>query len=213
MQAPEGIIFDMDGTLWDAVDTYAACWNLTFEHFGLDRHFTRDDLLHLMGQDSHAILRAVFPDFTDEQRTEAFHQVFALQDELQQTMGGVLYPGVKEGIIALSENYRLFMASNCEKNGLKLFLKWAGLERYVEDEITYGATFLPKHRNIRILMEKHNLQSAVYVGDTDTDSRESELAGIPFVYMAYGFGQTEHYALRFGSFGEFSRYFLRLKSR
>ncbi|HEX3385818.1 MAG TPA: hypothetical protein VHS53_11545 [Mucilaginibacter sp.] len=30
MQTPDSLIFDMDGTLWDAVDTYAASWNIVF---------------------------------------------------------------------------------------------------------------------------------------------------------------------------------------
>ena len=28
-------IFDMDGTLWDAVDTYAQIWNVTYQRMGL----------------------------------------------------------------------------------------------------------------------------------------------------------------------------------
>jgi len=36
MQKPDSLIFDMDGTLWDAVDTYAASWNLVFNELGID---------------------------------------------------------------------------------------------------------------------------------------------------------------------------------
>ena len=30
----DGLIFDMDGTLWDAVDTYARIWNEVFLQAG-----------------------------------------------------------------------------------------------------------------------------------------------------------------------------------
>ena len=27
---PDALVLDMDGTLWDAVDTYTLCWNKAF---------------------------------------------------------------------------------------------------------------------------------------------------------------------------------------
>ncbi len=35
MQKPDSLIFDMDGTLWDAVDTYAHSWNVVFSEMGI----------------------------------------------------------------------------------------------------------------------------------------------------------------------------------
>ena len=32
----DALIFDMDGTLWDAVDTYAEIWNMAFEREGIE---------------------------------------------------------------------------------------------------------------------------------------------------------------------------------
>jgi phosphoglycolate phosphatase len=37
MQKPDSLIFDMDGTLWDAVDTYAHSWNVVFTEMGIDK--------------------------------------------------------------------------------------------------------------------------------------------------------------------------------
>jgi phosphoglycolate phosphatase len=44
MQKPDSLIFDMDGTLWDAVDTYAHSWNVVFSELGIDKTITRDVL-------------------------------------------------------------------------------------------------------------------------------------------------------------------------
>jgi phosphoglycolate phosphatase len=49
MQKPDSLIFDMDGTLWDAIDTYTNSWNLTFEKHAIKRTINRDDLMGLMG--------------------------------------------------------------------------------------------------------------------------------------------------------------------
>ena len=40
----DALIFDMDGTLWDAVDSYCEIWNRTFRDFGVDCTVGRDVL-------------------------------------------------------------------------------------------------------------------------------------------------------------------------
>mgnify|MGYP000700414525 CR=1 FL=1 len=40
------------------------------------------------------------------------------------------------------------------------------------------------------LMEKNNLTSPVYVGDTQGDADSCKKAGIPFIFAEYGFGEV-----------------------
>ena len=37
-------------------------------------------------------------------------------------------------------------------------------------------------------MERYEIQSAVYIGDTQGDKDAAVVAGMPFVFAAYGFG-------------------------
>ncbi|MCI1779255.1 MAG: hypothetical protein LKI53_04775 [Bacteroidales bacterium] len=60
----------------------------------------------------------------------------------------------------------------------------------------------PKNENIRYLIEKYSLKHPVYVGDTDSDMEQARIAGIPFIFAAYGFGKVEGCDLRINSFGE-----------
>ena len=47
----DGIIFDMDGTLWDAVDSYCRIWNVTLGHYGVSEStISRDLLISMMGE-------------------------------------------------------------------------------------------------------------------------------------------------------------------
>ena len=70
---------------------------------------------------------------------------------------------------------------------------------------------MPKHHNIDLLIKKHNLRYPVYIGDTDGDSEQSAKAGIPFVFVNYGYGTTTNYDLEFSGFTELTNYFINLK--
>lgn len=203
----DAIIFDMDGTLWDAIDTYAEIWNMAFERDGVKRHITRDDLLSLIGTPIDDILRHFVP----EERVEPIlHTISQLVVTELPRLGGKLYNGVQEGIARLSQHYKLFMLSNCDELELPIFVRYAGIEEYITDTLAYGNTRLRKAENMQLLARKHNLQHPVYVGDTNGDCQEAHRADVPFVWLSYGFGSTADYQLRFDSFTELVAHFEKL---
>ena len=55
--ATDALCFDMDGTLWDAVDSYCEIWNRCFRKVGMDRVVARQELIACMGLNLHEILR------------------------------------------------------------------------------------------------------------------------------------------------------------
>lgn len=61
-------------------------------------------------------------------------------------------------------------------------------EEPVTDMECYGDTLLSKGENIKLVMERNQIKDAIYVGDTIGDYNASVYAGIPFVYVDYGFG-------------------------
>jgi len=210
MQKPDSIIFDMDGTLWDAVDTYAGSWNMVFKEKNIDRTIARDELAKMVGWEGKKVLQAMMPDYDDETRQAIYARVNELRRELIPQQGGVLYEGVKDGLQQLAEKYKLYIVSNCAVGVIRLFIDWAGIDEHIVDEIAYGTNYMPKHHNIKQLIERHNLQNPIYVGDTEGDGEQSRLAGIPFVFVSYGFGTTEDYDLRFDNFTDCTQYFLNL---
>jgi phosphoglycolate phosphatase len=213
MQKPDSIIFDMDGTLWDAVDTYAGSWNIVFKEMGIDIYVDRDELAKMVGWEGKKVHAAIMPDFDDEKRQRIYARVNELRKEMLPKNGGVLYDGVKEGLKQLAEKYQLYIVSNCAAGIIRLFIDWAGINDHIIDEIAYGTNHMPKHYNIKQLIDRHNLQNPVYVGDTDGDAEQSRLAGIPFVFVSYGFGNTGDYDLRFDSFNALTSYFMELGIR
>ncbi|WP_295671808.1 HAD family hydrolase [uncultured Mucilaginibacter sp.] len=210
MQKPDSLIFDMDGTLWDAVDTYAASWNLVFEELGIDIVVEREQLGKMVGMEGKKVVGLIMPDFDDEKRQMIYNLVNEKRKAILPQRGGALYDGVKEGLQQLNEKYDLFILSNCAKGIIRLFIDWAGIDEHIKDELAHGVNFMPKSHNIKLLSDMHGLKKPVYIGDTEGDGQQSRLAGIPFVFVSYGFGQTADYDLKFDNFKSLTEYFMSL---
>ncbi len=186
----DSLIFDMDGTLWDAVDSYCEIWNETLRQCGYTREdVTRDELIEHMGSTLDRIIADLTPD------AAADSNFFVALDRNEQTMmprlGGQLYPGVKELIPLLASRYRLFMVSNCSAEGLPNFLNFTGLKPYFTDTLSFGQTHCGKDANISRLAEMYGLTSPLYVGDTQGDADACRRAGVLIAWASYGFGHID----------------------
>jgi phosphoglycolate phosphatase len=210
MQKPDSLIFDMDGTLWDAVDTYTESWNLAFKKLNIDRTMVREQLLERIGWDGNKVMQAVLPEFDKDRQKEIYNNVNGIRRELLPKNGGILYDGVIGGLKQLAAKYQLFILSNCGKGIIRLFIDWADIDDYITDEIAFGVNNMPKHHNIKLLMDTHQLKTPVYIGDTSGDGEQSRQAGVPFVFVSYGFGNTEDYDLKFDDFCSLTNYFMEL---
>lgn len=210
MLKPDSLIFDMDGTLWDAVDTYANSWNLTFEKLQIERIINRNELMGLMGMEGKKLTKVLMPDFDDDRAMDVYLDVNETRRQILPTSGGNMYPGVTRGIRQLATKYKVFVLSNCAVGIIPLFIKWAGIEDVVTGYMAYGENNMPKHHNMRLMMEKHQLKNPVYVGDTQGDAEQTRMAGIPFIFVSYGFGQTADFDHKFDDFESLTTYFMSL---
>lgn len=208
---PDGIIFDMDGTLWDGLDIYVESWNRGLKACNVKKEVKRDEIASMVGWERSKVLNSLLPDHEHIDQEKIHDVVSKLTPSLLKEMDGILYDGVREGLKKLSEKYKLFIVSNCAAGLIKHFMQWADLETYISDEIAHGINSMPKHHNIKLLIDKYNLKNAIYVGDTDGDSEQSTLAEVPFVFLSYGFGTTDNFALKFDDFKGFTAYFMGLK--
>lgn len=200
-QKTDSLIFDMDGTMWDAVDSYCKIWDVTCEALGIKRTVTRSELLATMGLTIDQIFDKLFPDSVFD-RKEYLDLLSKNEKEMMPVLGGRLYPGVKEGVARLSTKYKLLMASNCGSDGLKNFLRFTKLEKYFTDTITFGETSQDKPYNIRLLVKRNNLHNPLYIGDTAGDCRSAHAAGIRMLHVTYGFGKCDDAEYTANSFSE-----------
>lgn len=188
----EAIIFDLDGTLWDSTGCACDIWNRVLEkHDEIDLKISQNMLERLMGKTMEQIKEALFPELPDELRNRIVNEFSDEEVAYLYENGAILYDGLEETIGLLSQNYKLYIVSNCQDGYVPAFLHAHKLEQYFTDIEMSGRTGLDKGENIKILMKRNNINKAVYIGDTDGDEKAARFAGIPFIYAEYGFGTVE----------------------
>ena len=196
------LIFDIDGTLWDTRAIVARGYNVELERMGRsDKFLTAETLTALFGKTAREIADVIFSDYPAGERLGLILNCMETERVvLREDPCDVGYEGVKETLLKLKEHYRLFLVSNCEQGYPEIMVEKLGLQGIFEDHLCHGDTNQPKGDTIRILMERNGVTDAVYIGDTQGDCDASRVAGIPFLFCAYGFGSPDRYDARIGDF-------------
>lgn len=182
-----GIIFDLDGTLWDSSENVVRSWNEILEK-RTGKTITPEDMQGYMGKTLWKIGELMLPDIPDDLRTDIMKECCANENKYLRVHGGVLFPDLEKVLKELSQIYKLFIVSNCQSGYIEVFLEYTGFGKYFSDFECPGGTGKEKGDNIRIVVERNNLDKAVYIGDTQGDCDSADYAGIPFIHAAYGFG-------------------------
>ena len=187
-----GLIFDMDGTLWDSSANVAASWNEKVKELGYERpEITQQDIMSIMGLTMDRIADIIFADLGKEERMELLEKCCGHENEFLRRHGGVLYPELEETFIRLREKYPLYIVSNCQSGYIEAFLEYYGFGKYFDDIECYGNNLRPKGENIALLAGRNGLEKAYYIGDIQGDHDAAVQAGCGFIHAAYGFGTIE----------------------
>lgn len=202
----DSIIFDVDGTLWDSTKSVAESWNKAIrEHSSLNLTLEPVSLSRVFGKTMTEIADALFPDLSVKERMELLDVCFDEENRYLEDHPGILYPDVVRTIKELSLSCPLYIVSNCQCGYIEVMLRTTGLAPYIRDYLCFGETQVPKCETIRMLIERNNLQSPVYVGDTQGDADSCKTAGIPFIFAEYGFGDVPDARTRIHTFSDLTK--------
>ena len=200
----KALIFDIDGTLWDSRELVAKGYNDYLCEIGRDDlQVTAEQLKSLFGKTMAEIADILFASIDKPQRYTVMErctdreEVFLHRDPCR-----IAFPGVVETLRALKQDYRLFIVSNSQCGYPELVIEKLDIGELIEGHMCFGDTGRPKGETIRILMDRFGLTDAVYIGDTQGDLEACRMAGVPFIFCAFGFGSPECWDARVEHFAE-----------
>ena len=200
----ESLIFDIDGTLWDSRAIVAEGYNAQLKEEGLEQFFVNPEILKgVFGKVMTEIADILFAALPEEERYPLLERCMEQEDRhLHESECRIGYPKVKETLEELAKKHHLFIVSNSQQGYPELCISKMGLDGLILDHLCFGDTNTCKGETIKTLMAKNNITSACYVGDTLGDQEAADLAGIPFIYCTFGFGQVNHYWKKIDRFEE-----------
>jgi len=189
----KGIIFDLDGTLWDASAQVVPAWNIALNrHSEIDKQITIDEMRSFMGKTIDVIAQIMLPEIDMKKAVKVLKECCNEEQIYLRKHGGILYYKLEDTLKLLVQQYSLYIVSNCQDGYVQAFLDYHKLWIYFSDIEMSGRTGKSKGENIKAIIERNKIARSVYVGDTSGDLEGANYVGIPFIYAKYGFGKLDN---------------------
>ena len=199
----DALIFDLDGTLWDAAAASTYGWNLALQEMGRSERVTVEGIRSVSGRPFPDCAARLLPAMVPIPQGTLAHL-----EERERAGIALAALDVADGLPRLAERYPLFLVSNCPGWYLEAFFRHRGLQGCFTGWDCWGLSGIAKSGMLLNLAERHRLERVVYVGDTEGDRAATEAAGMTFAFVRYGFGQVDDQPLSFDAFADLVRYFL-----
>lgn len=185
-----GIIFDLDGTLWNTIiPTHKAANDIAKDN-NL-KGITLDTIIDGMGKDKIYNAKNYYPEVDLNKALELLDKSSIKNNNYIKNKEASIYPNVEETLQKLSNKYNLYIVSNCfDNNYINNFKSYLNVD--FKDSIAAGSLNINKAEAIKLIIKNNNIDTAIYVGDTKLDYDSATEANIPFIYCTYGFGAIDN---------------------
>lgn len=189
------ILFDLDGTLIDTALDLAHAMNSVLQSFGrspLDPAAVR----HLVGHGARAMLeegfRATGAPLSGEESDRAV-SAFLAHYGAHIADHSVPFPGAVRAMDDLrSRGASVAICTNKREGPARQLISALAIEDRFAAIVGGDSTEAPKPdpAPVRRCLEQAGARSGVFVGDSDTDIRAAQAAGLPMVLVSFGYGPT-----------------------
>ena len=192
-------IFDFDGTLVNTITDVAICFNQTLEKFGYNSH-PIELYKNFIGGNLETVIGRLLEynqtkKVTDEdvKNIKEYYSNLYLNSKKENTKP---YDGIMDLLIKLQKN-NIFLAINTNKKQIlteelcEKFFKDIKFEKIIGYKEDYPSK--PDPTGVYEIIESLNLEKkdAVYIGDTISDVKTAENAGIDAIFVEWGQGKDE----------------------
>lgn len=209
-----GIIFDLDGTLWDSSEEVAVSWNEAIGeavangeiHAGTVHTLFAGDIRGVMGLTMDEIAEKLFFRLPDDAQKALMQKCIERENAYVREHGGKLLGEVEDVLMRLQQTYPLYIVSNSQSGYVEAFLEHFRFAQYFSDFECFGNTGHGKADNIRLIAERNFLDRFYYVGDTKGDYDATVEAGGRFIHAAYGFGEVPQSTAMISNIAELPAY-------
>jgi len=184
----KAIFFDLDGTLWNAINEIKDSWNMTMKSLNKPYRFDYELIKSTMGLTPEETTKLLYKDLPLDEGLKLFKTCFKEQLIYLSKNPGQLYQDEIQVLNELSSKYLLYIVSNSDKGYIDNYLNGYNLKNIFKGYLCAGDTGLDKGQNIVYLKSKENIDEVIYVGDTKKDLIESNKAKVKFIHAQYGFG-------------------------
>jgi HAD superfamily hydrolase (TIGR01549 family) len=186
------VVFDFDGVLVDSNQAWADICDRAAKATGLEKGVAHDDLKSHYGKPYIEILRAAYPEMTDDPAAiEEMYSNFvnlSASDDFSSSFKAI--KGLKRALRGMKKKFKLAVGSGNTKRMLNRFLSKFGLEEYFDlvvsgDEVRRGK---PNPDMLLKAMRHFDVEpkEAVYVGDAKSDIMAARKAGMRSVAVLTG---------------------------
>ena len=189
----DGLILDVDGTIWNTTGIVAEAWNKTIDtYFPQVPHVTAEILKGQFGKTMDVIADNLFSVLSADDKKILMKQCCVYEQKaLLENTKNITYDHVIETLEKLSSIIPIFIVSNCQSGYIELVIEKNKITKLIKDFECFGNTGKSKGENIRLIVERNALKNPVYVGDTQGDYEACKEANVRFIWAAYGFGKPE----------------------
>jgi phosphoglycolate phosphatase len=184
------IIFDLDGTLWETVETTYEAANTITKKYKQLLPISRQTVKNGMGLSSKENAKNYMPYLKQDESMKYLKEISQLNFRLIQEKGANIYEGVIDTIKELSKTKKLGIITNSHDEYVQNFLNITKLEHYFTDYMGAASYNITKGEAIKKMVEKHKDKKNYYVGDIKKDKEASEYANVEFIHAKYGFEPT-----------------------
>ena len=188
------VIFDLDGTLLDTLDDLTSALNHVMEVYGQPRH-SREAVRSFVGNGVRNLMRRAVPGGEDnpsfEEQLEYDVAYYRTHDRIETRP----YEGVPELLKTLrQQGVRIAVLSNKDEVAVQ------NLCRHFFDglyDLALGNTKERPRKPDPAIVEEAcrrfslDRQEVLYVGDSETDAKTAEAAGVDYILVSWGFRDRE----------------------